>query len=75
MPRYYFRLRDGGIVPDHDGEELADDAQARHAAVEVFAETVVGKTEHLCDEGDYEVLVLSEDELPVFSITAQGKRL
>lgn len=75
MPRYYFRLRDGSVLPDHEGEELADDAGARLAAVEVFAETVVGKAEHLGDGGDYEVLVLGEDDLPVFSITAQGRRL
>lgn len=75
MPRYYFRLRDGGVLPDHEGEELPDDNQARQAAVEVFAETVVTKAEHLGEGGDYEVLVLGEDELPVFSITAQGQRL
>ncbi|WP_271085554.1 hypothetical protein [Brevundimonas sp. NIBR11] len=62
-------------MPDHEGEELADDGRARQTAVEVFAETVGGKADHLGKGGDYEVMVLREDETPLFSVTAQGRRL
>lgn len=75
MPRYYFLLRDGGIVRDHEGEELADDTAARAVALQVFAETVSSHAEHLDGGGAYEVLVIRDAETPIYAITAQGRRL
>lgn len=75
MPRYYFRLQNGGTVPDHEGEVLAGDKEARETAIEVFAETLMTKTDHLGNGGIYEVVVFREEDGPVFSITAQGRQL
>jgi len=75
MPRYYFLLRDGGIVRDHEGEELEDDSEARAAARQVFAETVSSHGKHLDEGGAYEVLVIRDAETPIYAITAQGRRL
>ena len=75
MPRYYFRLQNGETVADNEGELLADDKTARVTAVEVFAETLAGKTDHLCDGGVYEVVVSRDDDGPIFSITAKGRTL
>ncbi len=74
VPRYYFRLRDGGTLIDGDGEELADENAACRAAIEVFAETISTKRAHLSDGGDYEVMVTDADDRQVYSITAQGRR-
>lgn len=75
MPRYFFSLQNGGTLPDQEGEILADDQTARETALEVFAETLAGKTTHLCDGGVYQVVVSREKEGPMFSITAQGRHL
>ncbi len=75
MPRYYFRLRNGGVLPDREGEMLVDDREARQTAIEIFAETVISKAEHLSDGGFYEVVVFREEDGAVFSITAQGRQL
>jgi len=74
MPRYFFRLRDGEVVRDEEGEELADNDAACAAAVEVFAETIPSKSEVLMDGGDYEVMVTDADAAQVYSITAKGQR-
>ena len=74
MPRYFFRLRDGEIVRDEEGEELADNDAACAAAVEVFAETIPSKSSVLMDGGDYEVMVTDADAGQVYSITAKGHR-
>jgi len=75
MPRYYFRLRDGGTLRDHEGEELADDQAARCVAFQVFVETIGSHSEHLGGGGDYEVLVTRDAQTPIYAITAQGRRL
>jgi hypothetical protein len=75
MPRYFFRLQDGGVFDDREGEQLADDAAARRAALEIFCETLETKAEHIGEGGAYEVLVRREDDRPFFSVTAQGRRL
>ncbi len=74
MPRYFFRLRDGEVVRDEEGEELADTDAACAAAVEVFAETIPSKSGVLMDGGDYEVMVTDANAAQVYSITAKGRR-
>lgn len=74
MPRYFFRLRNGDVVRDEDGEELADNDAACAAAVEVFAETIPSKSHVLTGGGDYEVMVTDADATEVYSITARGHR-
>lgn len=74
MPRYFFRLRDGEVVRDEEGEELADNDAACAAAVEVFAETIPSKSGVLMDGGDYEVMVTDAGAAQVYSITAKGQR-
>lgn len=75
MPRYYFRLQNGEALPDREGELLADDKEARETALEIFAQTLAGKSDHLCEGGAYEVLVFRDEDGPVFSITARGRQL
>lgn len=75
MPRYFFRLRNGDDLGDLQGEELMDDAAARDMAIEVMAELMSTKREHLSDGGDYQVLVTDIRDREVYSITAQGRRL
>lgn len=75
MPRYFFRLTNGGVLNDPDGEELSDDAAARLTAIQIFAETLEGKSGHLEVGGDYEVVVLRDPNRPIYSIVAQGRRL
>lgn len=74
MPRYFFRLRNGEIIQDDDGEELADHDAACAAAVAVFAETIPSKSDVLMRGGDYEVMVTDDDAEQVYSITAKGHR-
>ena len=74
MPRYFFRLRDGGTLRDEEGEELADTEAACAAALEIFAETVPSKREELVNGGDYEVMVTDADAVQVYSISAKGHR-
>jgi len=74
MPRYFFRLRDGEVVRDDEGEELADHDAACAVAVEVFAETIPSKSDLLIGGGDYEVMVTNADSEQVYSITAKGHR-
>jgi hypothetical protein len=39
MPRYYFNLRDAGeLIPDHEGIELADHADAQKQAIRGLAD-------------------------------------
>ena len=38
MPRYFFHVRDGKDVPDHDGTEIADPASVRPQAVSAAGE-------------------------------------
>lgn len=74
MPRYFFRLRDGEVIRDEEGEELVDHAAACEVAIEVFAETVPSKRGVLMEGGDYEVMVTDADNIQIYSITAQGRR-
>lgn len=74
MPRYFFRLSNGDVVRDEDGEELADNNAACAAALEVFAETIPSKRATLVEGGDYEVMVTDAADGQVYSITAQGRR-
>ena len=74
MPRYFFRLSNGEVVRDEDGEELADNNAACAAALEVFAETIPSKREALVQGGDYEVMVTDAADGQIYSITAQGRR-
>lgn len=74
MPRYFFRLRNGDVMRDEEGEELADNDAACTAALEVFAETIPSKHATLMDGGDYEVMVTDADAAQVYSITAKGRR-
>ncbi|WP_428149933.1 DUF6894 family protein [Brevundimonas sp.] len=74
MPRYFFRLSNGDVVRDEDGEELADNDAACAVALEVFAETIPSKRDALMGGGDYEVMVTDADDGQVYSVTAQGRR-
>ena len=74
MPRYFFRLRNGDVMRDEEGEELADNDAACAAALQVFAETIPSKQAALMDGGDYEVMVTDADAAQVYSITAKGRR-
>ena len=74
MPRYFFRLRNGEVIRDEDGEELADNDAACAAALEVFAETIPSRRDLLMGGGDYEVMVTNADNGQVYSVTAQGRR-
>ena len=74
MPRYFFRLRNGEVIQDEDGEDLADNDAACVAALQVFAETVPSRRETLLDGGDFEVMVTNADNGQVYSVTAQGRR-
>jgi len=40
MPRYFFNVRDGLDIPDHDGTELAGLDEARAAAVVAPAKAI-----------------------------------
>lgn len=73
MPRYFFKLRNGGTVVDEEGEELADDLAATRVAIEVFAETLPSKAEALIEGGGYEVMVTNAENAEVFRIFAQGR--
>ncbi len=74
MPRYFFRLSNGDVMKDHEGEELADHEAACAVALEVFAETIPSKRATLAKGGHYEVMVTDEDAAPVYSVTANGRR-
>lgn len=74
MPRFFFRLSNGGTLRDSEGEELADDNAARDTAIEVLAETLASKRQHLNEGEAYEVLVTDASDRRVYSITAQGRR-
>lgn len=74
MPRYFFRLSNGETLSDEDGEDLADHDAACAAAIEVFAETIPGKSISLAQGGDYQVTVTDADNAQVYSVTAQGRR-
>ncbi len=74
MVRYFFRLQDGGTLMDDTGEWLAGDAAATEAAIDVFAETLQSKRDHLGAGGSYTVTVFTENDAEVYSITAQGRR-
>ncbi|WGM30484.1 hypothetical protein [Brevundimonas sp. NIBR11] len=74
MPRYFFRLSNGDVLRDEDGEELPDNGAACAAALDVFAETIPSKQTDLMDGGEYEVMVTDADDRQIYSITAQGRR-
>ncbi len=74
MPRYFFRLRNGEVIRDEDGEELADNDAACAVALQVFAETIPSRRESLMGGGDYEVMVTNADNGQVYSVTAKGRR-
>ncbi len=74
MPRYFFRLSNGDVLRDEDGEDLDDANAACAAALEVFAETIPSKRGALMAGGDYEVMVTDADDGQVYSITARGRR-
>lgn len=74
MPRYFFRLENGDVIKDDEGEDLVDNDAACAAAIEVFAETVASKLETLMRGGDYQVMVTDADSEKVYSITAKGHR-
>ncbi|MES2860188.1 MAG: hypothetical protein V4701_01875 [Pseudomonadota bacterium] len=74
MPRFFFRLSNGGTLHDGEGEDLRDDNAARDVAIEVLAETLVSRRQHLNEGEAYEVMVTDADDRQVYSITAQGRR-
>jgi hypothetical protein len=40
MPRYFFNIKDGKDMPDHEGVELAGVAQARDQAIATAGEMI-----------------------------------
>lgn len=60
MPRYFFHLTDGEDVRDPDGDFLKSDAEARRTALEIMAETIATRADHLVHGGRYMIETTDE---------------
>ncbi len=61
MPRYFFQITEGELLPDLDGVELADLAAARRVAVDIAAERLRGNGEEFWNAGHWRVEINDEN--------------
>jgi hypothetical protein len=60
MPRYFFHVRDGVVMPDEDGTELPNAEAARKQAVRFAGEVLQECDESFWTEADWRVWVTDE---------------
>jgi hypothetical protein len=60
VPRYFFNVKDGKDLPDHDGTELASIAEARNQAIVSAGEMIRADRETVWNGSDWRMDVTDE---------------
>ncbi|MFN6980904.1 MAG: DUF6894 family protein [Brevundimonas sp.] len=68
--RYFFHSANGEVFTDEEGEELADDAEARREAVLLFAALMRDRPDAFWAEGRFSVRVIDAGGRSVAEIVA-----
>ena len=64
--RYFFHLRDGKDLPDHEGTELPDAAHARVEAIKLSGEMLSDQARSNWDGTEWRLTVMDETGATVF---------
>ena len=72
MPRYFFNVKDGRDMPDHDGLELADPAAARVMAVFTSGEMLRAHAESFWNDRDWQMNVTDDQGATVCHLRFSG---
>ena len=68
MPRYFFHVKDGKDMPDHEGTELAGIAEARHQAVTAAGEMIKHQDDTVWNGSEWRMNVTDEAGRHVFTL-------
>lgn len=71
--RYYFNVRDGDIIPDHFGTDLADDEAAKAHALATCGEMMSDLGRKFWEGGAWHMFVLDETGRKVLTLHFQGE--
>ena len=72
MPRYFFNVKDGQDLPDHEGTVLADPDAARVMAVFTSGEMLKGHAEQFWLDRDWQMHVTDEQGASVCDLRFSG---
>ena len=72
MPRYFFHVKDGRSIPDHDGLELTDPGAARVMAVFTSGEMLRAHAKTFWDDRDWQMHVTDEQGATVCNLRFSG---
>jgi hypothetical protein len=72
MPRYFFNVKDGQDLPDHEGTVLADPAAARLVAVFTAGEMIRAHAGQFWQEAEWQMHVTDEQGAKVCDLRFSG---
>ena len=72
MPRYFFNVKDGQHLPDHEGTVLADAKAARVLAVFSAGEMIRAHAEQFWTDRDWQMHVTDEGGTSVCDLRFSG---
>jgi hypothetical protein len=72
MPRYFFNVKDGQDLLDHEGTVLADPAAARVMAVFASGEMIRAHAEQFWEDRDWQMHVTDEQGASVCDLRFSG---
>ena len=72
MPRYFFNVKDGQDLPDHEGTVLADPAAARVMAVFTSGEMIRSHASEFWADADWHMYVTDEQGATVCDLRFSG---
>lgn len=73
MPRFYFHVKDGVDLPDHDGTELPDVEAAKLAAITACGEAIRELGASFWDSDQWQMQVTDESGAEVASLWFSGR--
>jgi hypothetical protein len=74
MPRFYFHVRDGEEIPDHEGTVLADHDAARAEAIVLSGAMLKDLGGRFWANGEWQIRVLDEAGNKVCALTFSADR-
>jgi hypothetical protein len=68
VPRYFFHVKDGKDIRDHEGTELAGVAEARDQAIKAAGEMIKHHGDTVWNGSEWRMNVTDEAGSPVFTL-------